>query len=187
MERQKTWFYVSALLAGAWIGLAAPEWGNTLHYAMSPILAVLLYSMFLQIPFMELLASWTNRRFMAALLIANFIVVPVVVWMLTLVFPQTPGVLMGVYLVLLTPCIDYVIVFTQLGKGDEKLMLAATPLLFVVQMILLPGYLWLFMGSDDTSIVQKGCKCAAVTSCDGMAPGSVDGTRPGCRCSFPDG
>ncbi len=53
MERQKTWFYVSALLAGAWIGLAAPEWGNTLHYAMSPILAVLLYSMFLQIPFME--------------------------------------------------------------------------------------------------------------------------------------
>ncbi|MGQ8873849.1 arsenic resistance protein [Paenibacillus sp. TSA_86.1] len=156
MERQQTWFYVIALLAGAWIGLAAPGWGNTLHYAVSPILAVLLYSMFVQIPFMELRASWTNLRFMAALLIANFIVVPVVVWMLTLVFPQTPGVLMGVYLVLLTPCIDYVIVFTQLGKGNEKLMLAATPLLFVVQMILLPGYLWLFMGSDAAAIMNAG-------------------------------
>jgi ACR3 family arsenite efflux pump ArsB len=65
-------------------------------------------------------------------------------------------VLMGVYLVLLTPCIDYVIVFTQLGKGDEKLMLAATPLLFVVQMILLPGYLWLFMGSDAAAIMKAG-------------------------------
>lgn len=156
MERQQTWFYVTALIAGAWVGLAAPAWGSALHYAVSPVLAVLLYSMFVQIPFMELQASWTNLRFMAALLLANFIVVPVVVWMLTLVFPQSPGVLMGVYLVLLTPCIDYVIVFTQLGKGNEKLMLAATPLLFVVQMILLPGYLWLFMGSDAAAIMRAG-------------------------------
>ncbi|WP_145414381.1 arsenic resistance protein [Paenibacillus xylanexedens] len=156
MERQQTWFYVMALLAGAWIGLAAPAWGSVLHVAVSPILAVLLYSMFLQIPFTELRASWSNLRFMAALLIGNFIAIPVVVWLLTLVFPQSPGVLMGVYLVLLTPCIDYVIVFTQLGRGNEKLMLAATPLLFVVQMLLLPVYLWLFMGSDVAAVMKAG-------------------------------
>ncbi|WP_145333926.1 arsenic resistance protein [Paenibacillus xylanexedens] len=156
MERQQTWFYVMALLAGAWIGLAAPAWGSVLHVAVSPILAVLLYSMFLQIPFTELRASWSNLRFMAALLIGNFIAIPVVVWLLTLVFPQSPGVLMGVYLVLLTPCIDYVIVFTQLGRGNEKLMLAATPLLFVVQMLLLPVYLWMFMGSDVAAVMKAG-------------------------------
>ncbi|MDT0125181.1 arsenic resistance protein [Paenibacillus sp. RRE4] len=156
MERQQTWFYVMALLAGAWIGLAAPAWSSVLHIAVSPILAVLLYSMFLQIPFTELRASWSNLRFMAALLIGNFIAIPVVVWLLTLVFPQSPGVLMGVYLVLLTPCIDYVIVFTQLGRGNEKLMLAATPLLFVVQMLLLPVYLWMFMGSDVAAVMKAG-------------------------------
>ncbi|MCM3135201.1 arsenic resistance protein [Paenibacillus polysaccharolyticus] len=156
MERQQTWFYVMALFAGAWIGLAAPAWGNLLHDAVSPVLAVLLYSMFVQIPFMEIRASWSNLHFMAALLIANFIAVPIVVWLLTLVFPQSLGVLMGVYLVLLTPCIDYVIVFTQLGRGNEKLMLAATPLLFVVQMLLLPVYLWLFMGSDVAAVMKAG-------------------------------
>lgn len=127
MEKQQIWFYVVALFLGAAIGLSDPAWGNVLHYTVSPVLAVLLYSMFVQIPFLQLKESWSNLRFMGALLVANFIVVPVVVWLLTLFFPQSPGVLIGVYLVLLTPCIDYVIVFTQLGRGDEKLMLAATP------------------------------------------------------------
>ncbi|OMF38582.1 arsenic resistance protein [Paenibacillus sp. BGI2013] len=156
MEQQQTWFYVVALFVGAAIGLSNPAWGNVLHYTVSPVLAVLLYSMFVQIPFLQLKESWSNLRFMGALLVANFIVVPVVVWLLTLVFPQSPGVLIGVYLVLLTPCIDYVIVFTQLGRGNEKLMLAATPLLFVIQMILLPFYLWLLMGTEVAQIMQVG-------------------------------
>ncbi|MBB6023526.1 ACR3 family arsenite efflux pump ArsB [Paenibacillus sp. JGP012] len=154
MEKQQTWLYVAALLAGAWIGLSAPESGNIIHQAVSPILAVLLYSMFVQIPFLELKASWMNLRFMSALLVVNFIVVPVVVWLLTFLFPQSPAVLIGVYLVLLTPCIDYVIVFTQLGRGNERLVLAATPVLFVVQMLLLPVYLWIFLGTDAARMMQ---------------------------------
>ncbi|PYE44317.1 ACR3 family arsenite efflux pump ArsB [Paenibacillus barcinonensis] len=156
MEKQQTWLYVAALLAGAWIGLTAPESGDVIHHAVSPILAVLLYSMFVQIPFLELKASWMNLRFMSALIMVNFIVVPAVVWLLTLLFPQSPAVLIGVYLVLLTPCIDYVIVFTQLGRGNERLMLAATPVLFVVQMLLLPVYLWLFLGVEAARMMQAG-------------------------------
>ncbi|WP_340015485.1 bile acid:sodium symporter [Paenibacillus sp. FSL K6-1318] len=156
MEKQQTWFYVVALFVGAAVGLSNPAWGNILGYTVSPILAILLYSMFVQIPFLQLKESWSNLRFMGALLVANFIVVPVVVWLLTLVFPQSPGVLIGVYLVLLTPCIDYVIVFTQLGRGNEKLMLAATPLLFVIQMILLPFYLWLLMGAEVAQVMRVG-------------------------------
>ncbi|WP_427181649.1 arsenic resistance protein [Paenibacillus sp. TC-CSREp1] len=156
MEKQQTWLYVVALLAGAWIGLSAPESGNMIHQAVSPILAVLLYSMFVQIPFLELKASWMNLRFMSALLVVNFIVVPAVVWLLTFLLPQSPAVLIGVYLVLLTPCIDYVIVFTQLGRGNERLVLAATPVLFVVQMLLLPLYLWFFLGTDAARMMQAG-------------------------------
>lgn len=156
MEKQQTWFYVAALFVGAAIGLGNPNWGYVLNYTVSPVLAVLLYSMFVQIPFLQLKESWSDLRFMGALLVANFIAVPVVVWLLTLVFPQSPDVLIGVYLVLLTPCIDYVIVFTQLGKGNEKLMLAATPLLFVIQMILLPFYLWLLMGAEVAQVMRVG-------------------------------
>lgn len=112
--------------------------------------------MFAQIPFLHLRESLSNKKFMSALLLTNFILVPIVVWSLIQLFPQTTPVLVGVYLVLLTPCIDYVIVFTQLGRGNEKLMLAATPILFVVQIIFLPLYLWLFIGEEAASIVKVG-------------------------------
>lgn len=58
------------------------------------------------------------------------------------------------YLVLLAPCIDNVIVFTHLGRGDEKLVLMATPLLFATQMLLLPLYIWIFMGAEAAEIVS---------------------------------
>lgn len=58
-------------------------------------------------------------------------------------------------LVLLTPCVDYVIVFSGLAGGDSRRLLAATPLLLLAQMVLLPGYLWLFLGSG-LAVVDPG-------------------------------
>lgn len=156
LEQQQIWLYVVALIIGGVFGLVSPSLGSSLHITISPILAILLYGMFAQIPFLQLKESISHKRFMGALLITNFVIVPIVVRLLTLIFPQSPSIMVGVYLVLLTPCIDYVIVFTQLGRGNERLMLAATPILFVVQMIMLPFYLWLFMGSDIAEIVRVG-------------------------------
>ncbi|MBY0215674.1 arsenic resistance protein [Paenibacillus illinoisensis] len=156
MEKQQTWFYIVALLVGAAIGLGSAEWGSALHDTVSPVLAILLYSMFTQIPFLQLKQSLSNLGFIGAVLTANFVVVPVIVSLLTWIFPQSSAVLIGVYLVLLTPCIDYVIVFTQLGRGNEKLMLAVTPILFVVQMVLLPLYLWLLTGEEAAQLMKVG-------------------------------
>ncbi|MDT3983559.1 arsenic resistance protein, partial [Staphylococcus ureilyticus] len=63
-------------------------------------------------------------------------------------------IIIGVYLVLLTPCIDYVIVFNALGKGNEQLMLFATPLLFIGQILLLPLYFTLFLNIDIFSQID---------------------------------
>ncbi|MDF9839631.1 MULTISPECIES: arsenic resistance protein [Paenibacillus] len=156
LEHQQIWLYVIALIIGGVLGLVSPKVGSSLHITISPILAILLYGMFAQIPFLQLRESFSNRRFIGALLASNFVIAPIVVWLLTQIFPQSSPILVGVYLVLLTPCIDYVIVFTQLGRGNERLILAATPILFVVQMILLPVYLWLFMGEETARIVKVG-------------------------------
>ncbi|WP_438349354.1 arsenic resistance protein [Paenibacillus sp. FA6] len=156
LENKQIWLYVVSLFIGAIVGMTNPTVSSFLYFTISPIIAVLLFGMFAQIPFLHLRDSLSNGRFIGALLVTNFIVVPFVVWLLTQLFPQTPPILVGVYLVLLTPCIDYVIVFTQLGRGNEKLMLAVTPILFVVQMILLPLYLWLFIGEETTNIMKVG-------------------------------
>lgn len=154
VENNQIWIYVISLLVGGVIGLTNEDIGSNLEWTISLLIAILMFGMFTQIPFLKLRETFLNLKFMGALLVGNFIIVPIIVWILITIFPQSSPVLIGVCLVLLTPCIDYVIVFTQLGKGNEKLMLASTPILFVVQMILLPLYLWLFIGEDMVGIVQ---------------------------------
>jgi ACR3 family arsenite transporter len=156
LEENQIWLYVLALAIGAGVGLWHPAIGASLEILISPVLAVLLYSMFAQIPFLQLRESFANRRFTAALLTINFIVVPALVWLLSRFLPDHPPLLLGVYLVLLTPCIDYVIVFTHLGRGNARLVLASTPLLLLVQILLLPVYLWTFMGSQAARIMSAG-------------------------------
>ncbi|MFD1176095.1 arsenic resistance protein [Paenibacillus puldeungensis] len=156
MEKNQIGVYAAALISGAAIGLVSPAIGLFLEHAISLMIAFLLFSMFCQIPFLNLREALSNGRFMGALLLVNFVLIPVLVYILILVFPQPSPVLLGVCLVLLSPCIDYVIVFTHLGKGNEKLILASTPILFVVQMIMLPFYLWLFLGPEAAEIVKIG-------------------------------
>ncbi|NEE49659.1 arsenic resistance protein, partial [Streptomyces sp. SID8455] len=52
--------------------------------------------------------------------------------------------------------VDYVIVFSGLAGGSGRRLLAATPLLLVAQMLLLPGFLYLFMGSALADVVETG-------------------------------
>ncbi|MCM3039704.1 bile acid:sodium symporter [Paenibacillus motobuensis] len=156
LEKNQIGVYVVALIVGGTVGLLSPGIGSYLEPLVSFIIAVLLFSMFCQIPFLKLREALSNRHFIGALLLVNFILVPLLVLALTKLFPQPSPVLVGVFLVLLTPCIDYVIVFTQLGKGNEKLILVSTPVLFVVQMIMLPFYLWLFIGAEASEIVRIG-------------------------------
>ncbi|WP_055108135.1 arsenic resistance protein [Paenibacillus ihumii] len=154
LEKNQISVYAAALIVGGIVGWASPRTGGFLEPMVSFGIAVLLFSMFCQIPFLKLREALSNGRFMGALLIVNFIFIPLLVYILIQVFPQPSPVLIGVCLVLLTPCIDYVIVFTQLGKGNERLMLASTPVLFVIQMVMLPFYLWLFMGQEASQIVR---------------------------------
>ncbi|MBH0156358.1 arsenic resistance protein [Fictibacillus sp. 5RED26] len=156
LENQQIWIYGISLLIGGFTGLTFENFGAGLQWTISPLIAILMYGMFAQIPFLKIREAVSNVRFMIALLIGNFVIVPIIVWGLISIFPLPAPIVLGICLVLLTPCIDYVIVFTQLGKGNEKLILAATPILFVVQMVLLPLYLWLFIGKEVMSIVQIG-------------------------------
>ncbi|MFD1174525.1 arsenic resistance protein [Oceanobacillus picturae] len=156
LEYNQVWLYVAVLILAVGLGFFAPGIASILdnHILISFIIAVLMYGMFTQIPFISIKESFGNRRFILAILTANYIAVPILVWILSQFLPQQSPVLLGIFLVLLTPCIDYVIVFTHLGRGDEKLMLMSTPILFVTQMLLLPVYLLIFMGKEAADIVN---------------------------------
>lgn len=150
IEHNQVSIYAITIIIAIVIGLMFPAI-HILNDGLPLALGILMYSMFLQIPFADLKASFSHRKFMLALLISNYIVVPLLVYILIQLLPNQPAIIFAVLLVLLTPCIDYVIVFTQIGKGDVKLMLASTPLLFITQILLLPFYIWLMMGKGFLS------------------------------------
>ncbi|MER8003076.1 bile acid:sodium symporter [Streptomyces sp. NPDC095613] len=156
MERHQVAVYVGALAAGGLVGWAAPAVGAGLERAINPVLAALLYVTFLQVPAAELVRSLRAGRFLAAALVVNFVVVPLVVAAMFVFLPGDRAVRLGVLLVLLAPCVDYVIVFSGLAGGSSRRLLAATPLLLLVQMVLLPGYLFVFLGSGLADVVEVG-------------------------------
>src|SRR5690606_16184455 len=131
-----------------------PDAAQGLGILVTPAIAVLMYAMFLQIPFLDIRQGLRDRRFMAALLIANFLLIPLLVWAMTSGLVNHTAILIGAFLVLLTPCIDYVVVFTHIGKGDSRLTLAATPVLLLLQLVLLPIYLAFMLGGKSAVVIS---------------------------------
>ncbi|MGW0518594.1 bile acid:sodium symporter [Crossiella sp. NPDC003009] len=156
MERHQVAIYLGALAAGAAVGWAVPAVGPGLEQAINPVLGALLYVTFLQVPVAELGRSLRDGRFLAAALVVNFVVVPLVVAGMFAFLPGERALRLGVLLVLLTPCVDYVIVFSGLAGGSSRRLLAATPVLLLAQMVLLPGLLLLFLGAELGQVVRAG-------------------------------
>ncbi|TXL76386.1 arsenic resistance protein [Vineibacter terrae] len=155
LERHQVLIYFASVAAGA-----AAAWAITgteaLDGLVNPALALMLFATFLQVPLRDIGAAFRDVRFVAALLAANFIVVPFLVLLLLQLAPDDPLVRLGMLMVLLTPCIDYVITFSQLGRADARSLLAATPLLLAAQMVLLPFYLAAFLGTGASGLVTIG-------------------------------
>ncbi|MFJ6113299.1 arsenic resistance protein [Agrococcus sediminis] len=148
--------YLAAIAVGAAVGLISPSVAPTLEHAIEPVLMLLLFATFLGVPLVEVGRSFRDARFLVTILGANFVVVPVLAWSLSRFVADDRGLLLGVLLVLLTPCIDYVIVFTGLAGGARARLLAAAPLLMLVQILLLPLYLLLFVGTEVLDVIDVG-------------------------------
>ncbi|MFD3788212.1 arsenic resistance protein [Streptomyces cyaneofuscatus] len=156
MEHHQVAVHLAAMALGALLGLAVPSFGPGLEHLINPVLGALLFVTFLQVPAVELLRSLRDGRFLSAALVVNFVVVPLVVAALFTFLPADRAVRLGVLLVLLCPCVDYVIVFSGLAGGSARRLLAVTPVLLVAQMVLLPVLLYAFLGSGLADIVEAG-------------------------------
>ncbi len=154
LERHQLRLYLAALALGAVLGLLVPAVAQPAEAAINPVLGLLLYATFLGVPFPRLARAVRDWPFLATTLAANFVAVPFVVFGLSRIVAHDRVLLVGVLLVLLTPCVDYVIVFTGMAGGAKDRLLAATPLLMLVQMLLLPLYLWLFVGGEFVTHVD---------------------------------
>ena len=154
MERWQVPLYLAAFVLGAGIGLLIPAIAHPAELAINPVLGLLLYATFLGVPFAKIGQAFRDWRFLVTVLTVNFVAVPIVVYVLSRIVAHDQVLLIGVLFVLLTPCVDYVIVFTGIAGGAKDRLLAAAPLLMLAQMLLLPLYLWLFVGAEFVATVD---------------------------------
>lgn len=156
LERHQVSLYLAGLAGGALAGLAVPGIAGPAAAAINPVLGLLLYATFLSVPFAGIGRALRDWRFLVTILAVNFVVVPPVVFLVSRFVAHDRVLLAGVLFVLLTPCVDYVIAFAGLAGGARENLLAATPLLMLVQLVLLPAYLWLFLGDDLVRTIEPG-------------------------------
>lgn len=143
------WIYLAAIIGGSALGAAWPQVAGSADALVWPALVVLLYATFVQVPVASVAAAVGDGRFLTAALVGNFVAIPALVWALLHLAPPDPALQLGLALVLLVPCTDWFITFTQLGGGDPARALAWTPIALCIQLALLPAYLWVM--TDDVA------------------------------------
>lgn len=141
LERFQIPLYGCAVVAALLLGWRWPAAGEYLTAAVDPAVVVLISATFCAVPFYQLSAALLDGKFLVSLVILNFLITPMVVALLCFLLIDDPSFLLPIALVLLAPCVDYVIVFSRMAGGKWQSLLAATPVLMLVQMAVLPVYL----------------------------------------------
>ena len=140
----------SAVIAGAIFSNIGAFAQNT-RYLINIFLCLMLFALFLEVPLGDLKNSFKNVKFSLTSLIINFIWTPLFGYFLaTLFLKGNVDIMIGFFMLILTPCTDWYLVFTKMAKGDLTLSLSILPINLIVQIILLPIYLVIFFSSGNT-------------------------------------
>ncbi|KAB8135729.1 arsenic resistance protein [Gracilibacillus oryzae] len=116
-----------------------------------PFLLIMLYGIFLTIPLKNIKNAFTNIRFFSTSTIINFIWTPLLAWGLGAIFlSDHPALWLGFIMLLVTPCTDWYLVFTSIAKGNLPLATSVLPVNLLLQVMLLPVYLFIFAGTMET-------------------------------------
>lgn len=133
-------------LAMSNIKILSAHTGNLINL----FLCIMLYGLFLEIPLKNLKKSFGNIKFTSTSIIINFIWTPLFGYFLGNLFLNgNIDIFIGFFMLILTPCTDWYLVFTKMAKGNLDLSLSLLPINLILQIVLLPIYLIIFFSSNN--------------------------------------
>jgi len=139
------------ILAAVFVGLALGNYTVIAQSAASfilPLLMLMLTGVFLHIPLQNFKNVFQFRRVAIASLLINFAWTPLFAWLLGWLFlSEQPALWVGFLMLMVTPCTDWYLVFTGISKGNLPLSTALLPVNLVLQLLLLPVYLFVLAGA----------------------------------------
>ncbi len=151
-DRLQPVLLLASIAAGLAIGWLAPRVASLLTYGVSIGVFALITLVMLNVSPRGVAGAFRQRRFLGAAVFLNFVVNPAIAWGLGSVFLRSePDLRIGLILFLVTPCIGWYLVFTELAGGDTELGVGLLAVNVVLQVLLLPLYVALLIG-DSASI-----------------------------------
>jgi ACR3 family arsenite efflux pump ArsB len=153
-------FIILSAFAGIVIGRLHPSIERHSGGFIEIFLMVMLFFVFLTVNIGEITKSFADLRFSVSALIINFIWTPLFAFMLSKIFLAGQiDLQIGFIMLMATPCTDWYLIFTGLSNGNVALGSSILPLNLILQILLLPVYLLLFMGEavsfDIMIIIQS--------------------------------
>lgn len=138
------------IITAAFVGVIIGQNGFIADHSAGFIeifLMVMLFLVFSCVNIRDITQSFSNLKFAVAALVVNFGLTPVLAFLLGKVFlGSSLDLQIGFLMLMITPCTDWYLIFTQMSRGNVALGASILPMNLILQILLLPVYLWLFMG-----------------------------------------
>lgn len=147
LERAQPLLVVAAVATGTLLG-TVESLQRAGRLALVPLLVAMLTAVFAGARLTAAVAVLRDRRVLIASVVVNFVVAPLVAMGLgTWFLSGNPNVALGLLMLLVTPCTDWYLAFTATARGDVPVATGLLPVNLLLQLLLLPGYLWLLGGT----------------------------------------
>lgn len=135
--------------AGTLVGALVPAAAGVPDAVLLVVVALAIGVTLLDVPLASFGRAVLDRRFLAAVLLLNLVISPLLVFVLSRIVFRDPDLQAGLLLLMLAPGVGIVATFVRRAGGAVEKLLSVAPVLLVLQAVTVPGFMLLFTAGDN--------------------------------------
>lgn len=148
LDRIQPLLLISSIVVGLILSHFLPRLATHLLPVVTIGVFLVIYLIMLSVNLRGILHAFTRWKPTALAIGINFVLTPLFAWLLGYLFLRDdPEIWVGLILYLVTPCIGWYLVFTELAKGDVELGVSLLAWNIFLQVVLMPIYMKVLAGT----------------------------------------